>query len=185
MKNDSQRILQIPSGINDIESLESENYTCHESFETHSDSVVSIQFWLEGVGLCVTGAFGLIGNLITFQVLKKQVWGHIFDIHITYLYSWIFFKFEKCLFKFIFLQRPRSSFHQLLMTLAVVDCILIAFYIVDSSVAVWTNSDRLPFWYRVSFPYFWHPGKAITLSSSIFMVVAISAERYVLCYIYA
>ena len=103
MKNDSQRILQIPSGINDIESLESENYTCHESFETHSDSVVSIQFWLEGVGLCVTGAFGLIGNLITFQVLKKQVWGHIFDIHITYLYSWIFFKFEKCLFKFIFL----------------------------------------------------------------------------------
>ena len=84
LKNDSQRILQIPSGINDIESLESENYTCHESFETHSDSVVSIQFWLEGVGLCVTGAFGLIGNLITFQVLKKQVWGHIFDIHITY-----------------------------------------------------------------------------------------------------
>ena len=84
MKNDSQRILQIPSGINDIESLESENYTCHESFETHSDSVVSIQFWLEGVGLCVTGAFGLIGNLITFQVLKKQVRGHTFDIHITY-----------------------------------------------------------------------------------------------------
>ena len=83
----------------------------------------------------------------------------------------------------IHLQRPRSSFHQLLMTLAVVDCILITFYIVDSSVAVWTHSESYPFWYRVSFPYFWHPGKAITLSSSIFMVVAISAERYVVWYV--
>ena len=77
---------------------------------------------------------------------------------------------------FLSFQRPRSNFHQLLMTLAVVDCILIVFYDVDCTIVA--TMETLPWWYRVSFPHFLHPGKAITLSSSIFMVVAISAERY-------
>jgi hypothetical protein len=62
------------------------------------------------------------------------------------------------------------------MTLAVVDCVLIVFYVLDSSII--GTMDTMPYWYRVAFPPFIHPAKAITLSSSIFMVVAISAERY-------
>ncbi len=67
-----------------------------------------------------------------------------------------------------------SSFHQLLATLAVVDCVLIGFYIVRSIVDV---LDPMPRWYKWAFPYFLHPAQGITLSLSIFMVVAISAER--------
>ena len=35
-----------------------------------------------------------------------------------------------------------------------------------------------PLWFRVSYPYFWHPIKGIFLSATIFTVVAVSAERY-------
>ena len=51
----------------------SENFTCHQNYSTHTSFVVGIKFWLEGVVLSVTGAFGMIGNLITLKVLKKQV----------------------------------------------------------------------------------------------------------------
>ena len=40
-----------------------------------------------------------------------------------------------------------------------------------------------PEWYNVSFPSFWHPARGIFLSTTIFMVVAVSAERFrAICY---
>ena len=40
-----------------------------------------------------------------------------------------------------------------------------------------------PLWFRVSYPFFWHPVKGILLSATIFMVIAVSAERFrAICY---
>ena len=35
-----------------------------------------------------------------------------------------------------------------------------------------------PEWYNRTYPYIWHPVKGIALSITIFMVVAVSAERF-------
>lgn len=51
----------------------SENFTCHQEYKTHTKFVVNVKFWLEGVFLSLTGAFGMLGNLITLRVLKRQV----------------------------------------------------------------------------------------------------------------
>ena len=47
-------------------------------------------------------------------------------------------------------------------------------------VGTFIRSESLPepLWYRVTFPYVLHPFKWFSISSSIFMVVAISAERH-------
>ena len=35
-----------------------------------------------------------------------------------------------------------------------------------------------PDWYKISYPYFWHPWKGIIVTVTIYLLVAISAERY-------
>jgi hypothetical protein len=35
-----------------------------------------------------------------------------------------------------------------------------------------------PHWFKMSYPYFWHPIKGMVKNGTIFMVVAVSAERY-------
>ena len=35
-----------------------------------------------------------------------------------------------------------------------------------------------PDWYNKTFPYIWHPLKGMSLSATIFMVIAVSAERF-------
>jgi hypothetical protein len=35
-----------------------------------------------------------------------------------------------------------------------------------------------PHWFKMSYPYFWHPVKGMVKNGTIFMVVAVSAERY-------
>ena len=35
-----------------------------------------------------------------------------------------------------------------------------------------------PEWYNKTFPYIWHPLKGMSLSATIFMVIAVSAERF-------
>ena len=35
-----------------------------------------------------------------------------------------------------------------------------------------------PLWFKMSYPYFWHPIKGMVKNGTIFMVVAVSAERY-------
>eukprot|EP00093_Oithona_nana_P012280 12280.XXX_442860_446791_1 [CDS] Oithona nana genome sequencing. len=78
-------------------------------------------------------------------------------------------------------QRSRSNFHKMLMTLTVNDSILIIFYLLSS--AVIGSLSEVPTWWKQLFPYVFHPLKAVTFSASIFMVVAVSAERYkAICY---
>lgn len=73
-------------------------------------------------------------------------------------------------------QRSRSNFHKMLMTLTVNDSILIIFYLLSS--AVIGSLNEAPTWWKLLFPYVFHPLKAVSFSASIFMVVAVSAERY-------
>ena len=61
------------------------------------------------------------------------------------------------------------------------DTLLLLYYLVDYGiVGTFIRSLELPepLWYRVTFPYVLHPFKWFSISSSIFMVVAISAERH-------
>ncbi len=69
------------------------------------------------------------------------------------------------------------SFNRLLMSLAVVDSLLILDMIIQKSI-IGTFVTVEPFWYKVSYPFFWHPVKGMVQSGAIFMVVAVSAERY-------
>ena len=68
----------------------------------------------------------------------------------------------------------------LYFSLSVIDIALIADMVVQKCIAY--HFDE-PLWFRVSYPYFWHPIKGIFLSATIFMVIAVSAERFrAICY---
>ena len=64
------------------------------------------------------------------------------------------------------------------------DMLLLFYYILDMGVvgtfirSKCEETDCEPYWYRMLYPYMLHPLKHIALTSSIFMVVAISAERH-------
>ena len=66
------------------------NCPCHEPYESHSDMVASVQFWLEGIGVLIMGSFGktyfyksrlpklmerthagIVGNLMTIIILRR------------------------------------------------------------------------------------------------------------------
>ncbi len=65
------------------------------------------------------------------------------------------------------------------MSLALVDSLVIVFFVVDLSICGQFLSSE-PYLYKVTYPYLLHPVRNMVLTASIFMVVAISAERYVL-----
>ena len=68
------------------------------------------------------------------------------------------------------------------MTLAVADSLLILDMILQKAI-IGNFLYTEPMWYKVSYPYFWHPFKGMVQSCAIFMVVAVSAERYrAVCY---
>ena len=62
------------------------------------------------------------------------------------------------------------------------DTLLLFYYILDMGILgtfIRSNCESCePYWYRMLYPYMLHPLKNIALTSSIFMVVAISAERH-------
>lgn len=127
----------------------SDKYQCHEVLNDYLHLMVNAQFWLEGITLMVVGAFGMAGNLLTIIVLRRI--------------------------------DSNTTFNRLLMTLAIVDSLLLIYYVLDNGVVGTfrrTHGLPEPDWYRVSFPYILHPLKGFFLSCSIFMVVAISAERH-------
>ena len=70
-------------------------------------------------------------------------------------------------------------------SLSVIDVALIVDMVVQKSIVYhfWYAFDYEPLWFRTSYPFFWHPIKGIFLSASIFMVIAVSAERFrAICY---
>ena len=44
-----------------------------QNYEEYMHYVLDLKFWLECVLLSIIGAFGFLGNIITFIVLKGQV----------------------------------------------------------------------------------------------------------------
>lgn len=120
-------------------------FTCYEKATDYEEILRLCDFWLHGVVMSVTGAFGLVGNLLTLHILPKVETNH--------------------------------NFHKLLMSLATVDCLVIVLFVSDLSVCGQFLSSE-PAWYQVAYPYVVHPFRNMTLTASIFMVVAISVERY-------
>ena len=74
----------------------------------------------------------------------------------------------------------KANQHILSSSLAVCDCLLIVDSFVQKSILPYFTSISPvePHWFRVSFPYFWHPFKGIIVTVTIYMMVAISAERF-------
>lgn len=81
-------------------------------------------------------------------------------------------------FFLFYVKDSSSNFNKLLLSLAIIDSLLIMFFVLENSV-INNFVECEPIWYQVAFPHFFYPGKKIMLSCSIFMVVAISAERLV------
>ena len=50
-----------------------ETFSCHQDYDAYMYYVLDLKFWLECVLLSIIGAFGFLGNIITFIVLKGQV----------------------------------------------------------------------------------------------------------------
>ena len=70
-------------------------------------------------------------------------------------------------------------------SLSVADLALVIVMVVDKCIAYhyMTYNTVEPLWFRLSYPYFWHPIKGIFLCATIYMVVAVSAERFrAICY---
>ena len=70
-------------------------------------------------------------------------------------------------------------------SLSLADLGLVVVMVVDKCVAYHYLKYNMvePLWFRLSYPYFWHPIKGIFLCATILMVVAVSAERFrAICY---
>ena len=70
-----------------------------------------------------------------------------------------------------------KSFNKLLIALSFLDSLLIVNVIGETAI-IGTFMGESPFWYKMSYPYILHPWKGIIQTGTIFMVVAVSAERY-------
>ena len=69
------------------------------------------------------------------------------------------------------------NFHRLLIGLAVVDILLVVDLGLGTSIfGVFLKEE--PHWYVVTYPFLIHPGRGFIRTSAIYMVVAVSTERY-------
>ncbi len=69
-----------------------------------------------------------------------------------------------------------KNFNKLLRALSVIDGLLLLTIMLETGL-VQTFMSEAPYWYRLAYPYFYHPLKRTVQTASIYMVVAISAER--------
>ena len=108
------------------------------------DFLFFLRFWIEGIFLSVVGCIGIMGNLISLHILRKD-------------------------------SMRKTSFDEMLTHLLILDTIMVIFFLLDSMT---TNVfEQTPDWYIILYPYVIHPGKAIFVSATVFMVVAVSADR--------
>ena len=75
------------------------------------------------------------------------------------------------------LQESNSNFKKLMIALAVADNLMIIDLMIESGISLFGNSDK-PFVYKYLYPSIIHPAKGIIQALTIYMVVAVSAERY-------
>ncbi len=73
--------------------------------------------------------------------------------------------------------KENRNFHRLLAALTIVDTVLIANLVLEMSV-IGVFMKKEPYWYIVTYPFIIHPGRGMIHTSAIFMVVAVSTERY-------
>jgi len=73
--------------------------------------------------------------------------------------------------------RDNRNFHLLLVGLAVIDTLLIVDLIIEVSI-VGVFMQKEPKWYIITYPYIFHPIRGIIQTAAIFMVVAVTTERY-------
>jgi len=74
-------------------------------------------------------------------------------------------------------QESNSNFKKLMIALAVADNLMIIDLMIESGISLFGNSDK-PFVYKYLYPSIIHPAKGIIQALTIYMVVAVSAERY-------
>ena len=128
---------------------------CYETFEDFDKVLLDSKFWLEGVGVTTVGVLGVVGNAMTMLVLWRVIRSKI-----------------------------NVNFNKLLICLSVVDTLLILDFILEISVMrVFNSRVAEPMWYREAFPYLIHPARGILQTTVIFMIVAVSVERFrAVCY---
>ena len=69
--------------------------------------------------------------------------------------------------------------------LSIFDCMLIADSLIERSILPYftVESPIEPIWFRKTYPYIWHPFKGIITTLTIYMMLAVSAERFrAICY---
>jgi hypothetical protein len=59
---------------------------------------------------------------------------------------------------FITLSPPRSPFNTILVSLVIMDTFLLVFFVVDYAYISAFGAEE-PTWYKIGFPYLWHPVK--------------------------
>ena len=78
-----------------------------------------------------------------------------------------------------------SIFALICFRLAMSDNLLIIDSFIQKSLIPYftSNAPFEPDWFKISNPYFWHPLKGIIVTVTIYLMVAISAERFrAVCY---
>ena len=106
--------------------------------------------------MSILGTFGLVGNVVTIVVLSTR--------------------------NFATAESKNRNFNKILITMSSTDSLLIIYYIIEKAI-VDTFSETPLWWYEVSFPYFLYPIRSMVETVTVFMVVAISAERFrAICY---
>lgn len=157
---------------------------CHEPLAEYAAFLASVKFWVHGVAICVVGAFGLAGNALTFVVLGRDGAppAPAAGRHCCCFPAKAGGGGDRVAAVSAAPGDSNRSFNRLLRALAVVDGALLV-YLVAETAAIRTFSSEPPYWYRLAYPYLLHPLKGFVQTAAIYMVVAISAERYkAVCY---
>ena len=90
-------------------------------------------------------------------------------------------------FKFIYVLKTKVTklISYINFSLAVCDCLLIIDSFVQRSIIPYFTSisPNEPKWFILMYPYFWYPFRGIIVTVTIYMMLAISAERFrAVCY---
>ena len=117
---------------------------CYELVDKVEWILDGSRFWVEGISLSIIGCIGVVGNLLSLHILRKD-------------------------------SMRKTTFDEMLTHLLILDTMLVAFFLTDCMTTIFFEGQ--PYWYKMMYPYVIHPGKAISMSATVFMVVAVSADR--------
>ena len=142
------------SEVNFTNGSESESYCGPHSTEEDFEFLECMSLVIKGYGNIVLAVFGIIANILAICIFSKKSF--------------------------------KSNFNNLLIALAVCDLLFLVLSIAESTRSTFqehtSNSSsvagQVTFLHHLLFPYFLYPLHNILLTSSIFMTISISIERY-------